>query len=179
MQSRISSSVEQITSIVNELLELSESESWDAMREVEKADIKCNDLCRSVLESMKGRGNPYVELRFSSNVDDSFTILSNAYRLRSTLNHLIDNAQKFTDMGYIDLRVERKDGQVMFSVTDTGIGVNDKDRERIFEAFYKQNDFTEGIGLGLSICRRLVASLGGTVELDPLYTSGSRFCLLF
>ena len=177
MQSRISSSVEQITSIVNELLELSESESWDAMREVEKADIKCNDLCRSVLESMKGRGNPYVELRFSSNVDDSFTILSNAYRLRSTLNHLIDNAQKFTDMGYIDLRVERKDGQVMFSVTDTGIGVNDKDRERIFEAFYKQNDFTEGIGLGLSICRRLVASLGGTVELDPLYTSGSRFVI--
>lgn len=177
MQVRISNSVMQITSVVNELLELSESESKDVLTEVEKSDIRCNDLCRSVLEAMRGKEKPYVELRFSTNVDDEFTIRSNAYRLRSTLNHLIDNAQKFTDLGHIDLRVERSGSKVLFSVTDTGVGINENDRERIFETFYKQDDFTEGIGLGLPICRRMITALGGTVELDPLYTNGSRFVI--
>lgn len=177
MQVRITENVDLITSVVNELLELSKSESESVMREVEKTDIRCNDLCRSVLESMKGSEKATVEMRFTTNVDDDFTIRSNAYRLRSTLNHLIDNAQKFTDMGHIDLRFEHKGNQALFSVTDTGVGVNEKDRDRIFETFYKQNDFKAGIGLGLPICRRLVTSLGGTVELDPVYTNGSRFVI--
>lgn len=177
MQERISENVDQITSIVNELLELSKSESEGKSSEVEKKDLRCNELCRSVLESMKGKGKPLVELRYSTNVDDDFTIHSNAYRLRSSLCHLIDNAQKFTDMGYIDLRFEHKGSQASFSVTDTGVGIEEKDRDRIFDTFYKHNDFKEGIGLGLSICRRLITSLGGTVELDPIYHNGSRFVI--
>ena len=177
MQMRISGNVNTITSIVNELLELSKSESEEMSYEVEKTDLKCNELCRSVLESMKDRGRPIVELRYNTNVDDKFTIRSNAYRLRSSLCHLIDNAQKFTDMGYIELRFERKEDKVLFSVTDTGLGISEKDHERIFETFYKQDDFKEGIGLGLPICRRLITSLGGTVAVDPIYTNGSRFVI--
>lgn len=177
MQGRIKENVDVITSVVNELLELSQSESETVMTEVEKSDIKCNELCRSVLESMKGREKPTVELRFSTNVDDTFTIRSNAYRLRSTLNHLIDNAQKFTDMGHIDLRFEHKGNEALFSVTDTGVGIDKKDRDRIFEDFYKLNNFKSGIGLGLPLCRRLIASIGGTVDLDPVYSSGSRFVI--
>ena len=177
MSERIDESVVQVTSIVNELLELSKSESEGATTEVEKADIKCNDLCRSVLESMQGREKPAVEMRFTTNVDDDFTIFSNVYRLRSILNHLIDNAQKFTDMGHIDLQFEHKGNKALFIVTDTGVGIDKKDRERIFETFAKLDDFKAGIGLGLPICRRLVTSLGGTVELDPVYINGSRFVI--
>ena len=177
MSERIDESVVQVTSIVNELLELSKSESEGATTEVEKADIKCNDLCRSVLESMQGREKPTVEMRFTTNVDDDFTIFSNVYRLRSILNHLIDNAQKFTDMGHIDLQFEHKGNKALFIVTDTGMGIDKKDRERIFETFAKLDDFKAGIGLGLTICRRLVTSLGGTVELDPVYINGSRFVI--
>ena len=177
MSERIDESVVQVTSIVNELLELSKSESEGVTPEVEKADIKCNDLCRSVLESMQGREKPTVEMRFTTNVDDDFTIFSNVYRLRSILNHLIDNAQKFTDMGHIDLQFEHKGNKALFIVTDTGMGIDKKDRERIFETFAKLDDFKAGIGLGLPICRRLVTSLGGTVELDPVYINGSRFVI--
>ena len=177
MSERIDESVVQVTSIVNELLELSKSESEGVTPEVEKADIKCNDLCRSVLESMQGREKPTVEMRFTTNVDDDFTIFSNVYRLRSILNHLIDNAQKFTDMGHIDLQFEHKGNKALFIVTDTGVGIDKKDRERIFETFAKLDDFKAGIGLGLTICRRLVTSLGGTVELDPVYINGSRFVI--
>lgn len=177
MSERIDESVVQVTSIVNELLELSKSESEGVAPEVDKADIKCNDLCRSVLESMQGREKPAVEMRFTTNVDDDFTIFSNVYRLRSILNHLIDNAQKFTDMGHIDLQFEHKGNKALFIVTDTGVGIDKKDRERIFETFAKLDDFKAGIGLGLTICRRLVTSLGGTVELDPVYINGSRFVI--
>lgn len=177
MSERIDESVVQVTSIVNELLELSKSESEGVTPEVDKADIKCNDLCRSVLESMQGREKPAVEMRFTTNVDDDFTIFSNVYRLRSILNHLIDNAQKFTDMGHIDLQFEHKGNKALFIVTDTGMGIDKKDRERIFETFAKLDDFKAGIGLGLTICRRLVTSLGGTVELDPVYINGSRFVI--
>ena len=93
------------------------------------------------------------------------------------MSHLVDNALKFTDMGFIELRVEQKGDRVLFSVSDTGIGIDTKDRERIFENFSKLDDFKEGIGLGLPISRRLIESLGGTLVLDTVYTGGSRFVI--
>ena len=167
MQKRISSNVHLITAIVNEVLELSKSESETMLSDVEKTDVNCNELCRSVLESMKGHGKSSVELRFSSNVNDDFSIRSNSYRLRRALTHLVDNALKFTDEGHVLLRFQWKGSVVVFSVSDTGIGIEEKNYDRIFENFAKLDDFKEGIGLGLPICRRLVTSLGGTIKLDP------------
>ena len=156
---------------------MSESESESHNREVEKREVKCNEFCRSVIDSMRGKGKPIVDLRFTTNVGDDFAIYSNGYRLRSALSHLVDNAQKFTDVGHIDVKVERKGDKVLFSVTDTGVGIAPEDRERIFEDFAKLDDFKEGIGLGLPISRRLITSLGGTLELDPDYTEGCRFVI--
>ena len=177
MQQRIRTNVDIITSTVNELLELSNSESEGEDVHIEKTDVKCNELCLSLIEARKYKGNPLVEIRFSSNVDDNFTVSANAYRLRSALGHLLDNAQKFTEIGHIDLMVEEKDSNVYFVVSDTGVGIDPKERERIFETFSKLDSFKEGIGLGLPLCRKLVSSMGGTVELDPLYTGGSRFVI--
>lgn len=177
MQKRISDNVGQVISIVNEVLELSVSESESHAKEVEKRDINCNEFCRSVIESMQGKGKSIVELRFTTNVGDDFAIRTNAYRLRSALVHLIDNAQKFTDVGHIDVKVQRQGEKVFFSVTDTGMGIAPADREKIFETFSKLDDFKEGIGLGLPISRRLIKSLGGTLELDPDYTEGCRFVI--
>ena len=64
---------------------------------------------------------------------------------------------------------------MVISVTDTGIGIAEDYRDRIFEVFSKGDDFKEGLGLGLPICVRMVKSLGGTLELDPAYGEGSRF----
>ena len=118
-------------------------------------------------------------LRFASNVGDDYTFHTNAYRLRSSLGHLLDNAQKFTDVGHIELKVEATGRLLVFSVTDTGVGIDVKNRETIFKEFSKLDTFKEGIGLGLPITRRLIASLGGMVELDSTYTRGSRFVITF
>ena len=69
-------------------------------------------------------------------------------------------------------------GLVRLVVEDTGIGIKPEDRDRIFGRFEKASDnFKEGIGLGLAICRRLASSISGEITLDPDYTDGSRFIL--
>jgi signal transduction histidine kinase len=66
---------------------------------------------------------------------------------------------------------------MLFIVTDTGVGIKETDMERIFETFAKIDNFKEGIGLGLPICRRMIRSLGGEVTLDTTYTDGCRFVI--
>ena len=177
MQQRISSNVNLITTTINEMLELSVSESESTVSDSEKKDVLCNELGRNALEGIKEANSKGVELRFTSNVDDRFAIRSNAYRLNVALHHLLDNAVKFTEKGYVELSIIKKDASILFCVTDTGVGIKEEDHERIFETFSKVDDFKEGIGLGLPICRRLIRSLGGDVTLDPDYSAGCRFII--
>ena len=177
MQMRISSNVEQIASIINELLELSQSESEDVIPDSEKTDVGVNDLARTIVKERKGKQQTGVELRFTTNVSDDFKIRSNSYRLKNALTHLIDNAIKFTELGHVELRCEHDGNHTRFIVTDTGCGIKEEDRERIFDTFEKGDDFKNGVGLGLPICRRLIHSLGGEVSLDTAYTNGARFII--
>jgi signal transduction histidine kinase len=177
MEVRISNNVNQITNIINEMLELSKSESETSIDEKEKQQVCCNDLGRKALEDVRGKQHSGVELRFTSEVDDAFTVHTNANRLKVALRHLLDNAAKFTDTGYVELSVAKQSDRMLFRVTDTGVGIKEEDRERIFETFSKVDDFKEGIGLGLPICRRLITSLGGEVQLDPTYSQGCRFII--
>ena len=118
-----------------------------------------------------------VELRFTTNVSDNFKIRSNTYRLKNALTHLMDNAMKFTELGHVELRCEHNGDRIRFIVTDTGCGIKEEDRDRIFDTFQKGDDFMSGVGLGLPICRRLIHSLGGEVSLDETYTNGARFII--
>ena len=177
MEKRISSNVNQITNIIIEMLELSKSESEDSVSDSEKKDVLCNELGRSVLKEFRGKNHTGVELRFSSEVNDSFTIHTNAYRLNVALRHLMDNAVKFTDIGHVELSIKKEGDSILFCVADTGVGIKEEDRDRIFETFSKVDDFKEGIGLGLPISQRLIKTLGGEVKLDPTYSPGCRFVI--
>lgn len=181
MQERITNNVELITSIVDEMLELSKSESESNLRpQTEYTDVWVNQLCRGVLRSMAMKAKKGVEMRFASKLPDDFVIRTHPATVKRILYHILDNAQKFTEQGYIELRcgVDKEKHQIKLIVTDTGIGIPKEDHGRIFDLFEKGNEnFKEGIGLGLPICRRLASSIGGEVQLDDSYTEGSRFIL--
>ena len=181
MQERISTNVELITSIVNELLELSKSESESNLRPAsELTDVWVNQMCRSVLSSLVTKAQKGVETRFASKLPDDYIIRTHAGTVKRILWHILTNAQKFTEQGFIELRciLDNENHLLKLVVTDTGIGIPEEDRERIFELFEKGNgNFKEGLGLGLPICRRLASSVGGEVTLDTTYTEGSRFVL--
>ena len=100
-------------------------------------------------------------------------------RLQQILNNLLTNAAKFTSKGSIVLSYAMdKDYQNMiFSVTDTGIGIPPNNKERIFERFFKLDRDSQGAGLGLTISLLLARNLGGDLWLDTTYTTGARFLL--
>jgi signal transduction histidine kinase len=101
-------------------------------------------------------------------------------QLRMVLANLIDNAVKYSPQGgTVGVRVEEHNGGVRFSVSDQGIGVPEEERERIFDKFIRLDpEMSRGIGgtgLGLYICRELVAQMGGTIWVSANKPQGSKF----
>lgn len=179
MRKRITVNVENITAIVNELLELSQTESHRT--ETDMHDVKCNELCHSVLMTFENKVADGVEMKFRTDLDDDFTVRTHGATVWRILTHLLDNAVKFTEKGSIELYCTRHltplGRRLQISVTDTGIGISAEDRDRVFEKFSKVNDFKEGIGLGLPISRRLAQAISAELSIDPHYQDGTRFVL--
>lgn len=164
-----------ITNIVDMLIAASHMENSDKYESYE--DFPCNQLCEELIEQVKLKNPGAVTLHLQTDTPDSLVIRSNRYAVFKVLQELLNNANKFTKQGTITLHSKEDGDNVQFSVTDTGIGIAEADRERVFEQFTKLDDFTEGIGLGLTLCRRSAAVLGGDLLLDPAYTGGARFVL--
>jgi signal transduction histidine kinase len=98
--------------------------------------------------------------------------------LLKVLGELLHNANKFTREGYISIECDEKDEHhVYIAVSDTGSGIPEGEQERIFTQFTKLNDFNEGLGMGLTLSRRIARLLGGELTLDTTYHNGARFVL--
>ena len=109
---------------------------------------------------------PYPELMMTTDVA----------KLRELVDHLMQNAVKFTLKGSITLGFELIDGEhVRIWVKDTGKGIAEADKERIFERFVKVDEYIPGTGLGLSVAKSHAASLGGTIGVDSRPGEGSTF----
>ena len=171
----ISKNTELITSLVDEILELSENESTTS---IDKNDVvQVCPLLHAVQAENSEQLSEKIKITVDCMVDENFAFRSNAKVLKRVLNILIENAKKYTIAGTITLAAQLDERQLIMSVTDTGIGISEADAERIFESFVKLDDFKEGLGLGLSLCRVLVKHLGGVVSLDTTYRQGARFVI--
>ena len=94
------------------------------------------------------------------------------------LSELLHNADKFTKEGTITIGCQQLNSRFMeFYVADTGCGISPDNQERVFEPFMKVDEFSEGLGLGLPLCRRLATLLNGEIVLDTQYSGGARFLL--
>jgi len=103
-------------------------------------------------------------------------VLDNQKTHQALLNYL-SNAVKFTEAGSVTLAVSRIGGRVRFAVRDTGIGIRDEDRVKIFVEFERTESarYIEGTGLGLAITKRLIELQGGAVGFESQYGTGSVF----
>lgn len=101
-------------------------------------------------------------------------------RLTQVLTNFLNNANKFTKGGSIRLGYCCPSGmsEVHLYVEDTGIGIPHSEQKMIFERFYKRSEFSQGVGLGLSICVLIVEKMGGRIELQSEEGRGSRFTVL-
>ncbi len=137
--------------------------------------VGCNMLAHEAVETASSLVPHTVEMHLDSHVGDELTLQTNRHHLLIVLTELLVNALHFTSQGSITMRIESTDDVVNFIVEDTGPGIPLDKGDFIFEKFTKVDMFTEGLGLGLFLCRRVVMLMGGTLTLDPQYTGGSRF----
>ena len=141
--------------------------------------VNCNDLCREAAASLNLKHPDTVKLEISTNLPDNLQIETNKTYVKKILEELLYNANKFTTNGSIAISNKQLDSKhICFQISDTGPGIPFDDRDRIFNQFTKLNNFNEGLGMGLYLCRRLAILLGGTLELDITYTNGASFVLI-
>ena len=166
-----------MTNIINDLLEMSFTDSKGHYHRDEAVTV--NTVGRHSLEEKEAKNNGRLELKFASTLEDDFTIDSNFGAIERILVQLLGNALKFTEHGSVELAIRRTDdgGSIEFAITDTGIGVPEEYHEQIFEHFYKVDQFKQGMGIGLSMARKVAGKLGGTLTIDSNYTDGARFVL--
>ena len=141
-------------------------------------DINCNEICKMAAESITLRNPKAVTLRIENNIPDSLHIISDKECLLKVLSELLHNANKFTQEGVISIScVQTDDQSVSFIVSDTGPGIAEELHEHVFTQFTKLDDFNEGLGMGLTLCKKIAGLLGGHITLDAAYTKGARFVL--
>ena len=146
--------------------------------EVTKTCFSCNALCREIISSFRLTSPHMVKLSFETTLPDDFNIFSDQEKVKSILMELLDNANKFTQQGAITLSCSQPDAHIVnIKVSDTGIGISKANRQQIFTKFTKIDDFTEGVGLGLTLSKRTAKILDGDLILDPFYSEGASFIL--
>ena len=137
------------------------------------------DLIRLYQKKVEEEKDGKVVLQFSTCLSDDLTLNSDLVRIRQVLSNLLANAFKFTSHGHIEVTYQLENHSVVFKVEDTGIGVEKKNLELIFERFRQAeptyNRSFGGAGLGLSICKGLVELLGGEMGVESEFGKGSVF----
>ena len=180
MVDRMRSVTHQLAVMVDELLTFSALEDGrEAVRATDVSIVEILDAVLAIIEPLSRQ----KELRLSVDLPDRPPILyTDADKARQILVNLVGNAVKFTDRGEVALKVRRRNGELTIEVRDTGVGIRDADRPRLFQPFTQlDSGLTRrygGTGLGLYNSGRLAHLLGGRIDVTSQPGVGSTFTLV-
>ena len=169
----IESNSKLLLKLVGDILDIS---ILDSEVEIKHNAVDVNACCQASIDAAGTLFSPDTKLIFKPACDE-LIINSNYNYIVQVLDNLLSNASKFTHEGSVTLayEVKKETNQLIFTVTDTGIGIPIDEQEHVFERFVKLDNFSQGAGLGLSICRIVAERLGGFLIIDKEYTQGTRF----
>ncbi|SEG88517.1 two-component system, OmpR family, sensor histidine kinase SenX3 [Actinacidiphila yanglinensis] len=172
-----------LTSLVQEIIDLSRVQDDDAL--VDAEPVAVDDLVAEAVDRCRQPANSKQIIMATGTTPDLF-IWGNRGQLAAALGNLVENAVNYsparTRVGIAGRRISAAGGDLIeISVTDQGIGISERDRERVFERFYRvdpaRSRATGGTGLGLSIVKHVAASHGGEVTVWSAEGQGSTFTL--
>ena len=170
-----------LLNMINDLLDLAKTEAGKMRLRIESTDVE--QLCKSVLASfsqMTQQKKIKVKLKVEKKIP---SLLTDAGKVQQILYNFLSNAVKFTaERGRIEVDVSMaNDNTVRLKVSDTGCGISESDREKIFEKFRQADGSitrqSAGSGLGLTISRELATLLAGTIDMESELEKGSSFWL--
>ena len=171
----IESNNQRLTSLINEILDLSRVESGEI--QIKKEDTDINQMCENIKQLFKFRCPDSVKLEFKKPLMTA-TMKTDANRLIQVLSNLISNALKHTSMGSITygFNIIKEMKEVEFFVKDTGSGIPPEFIDNIFNTYASQDaEQQKGYGLGLALCKIIVEKLGGTIRVESTVNIGSTF----
>ncbi|NUW69834.1 TMAO reductase system sensor histidine kinase/response regulator TorS [Vibrio coralliilyticus] len=169
-----------LLAILNDVLDYSKIEAGHL--EIRPVDFNLFDMVEDVQQLLDGRAKEKdIEISTLIESDVSQFLYGDVTRISQVLTNLVGNAVKFTEQGHVDIYVTYapdQDGQVLFEVSDTGIGISQEEQETLFDAFTQAAggmNSKGGTGLGLAISKRIVEAMGGSLQLESEVGQGSRF----
>jgi len=179
----ITTSGENLLNIINDILDFSKIESGQI--QIEKIDFELSSVINTIVRLLKFKADDKgTKLTFEIDKKIPKVLVGDPYRLNQILTNLVNNAVKFTDKGSVKISVEiigQKDAEseLLFKVTDTGIGISKEGIKKLFKEFSQTESSTTrkygGTGLGLAICRNLISIMGGEIGVNSTPGKGSEF----
>jgi PAS domain S-box-containing protein len=175
----IQSSAASLLRLIDDVLDFSKIEA--GRLSLEQVPFDLHAALREIVELLRFRaGEQGTDLGLAIRPEVPEWVLGDPGRLRQVLTNLVGNAVKFTAGGTVDVEVERlADGRVRFHVRDTGIGIPQEARDRLFSLFSQADSSTSrrfgGSGLGLAISQRIVEQMGGEIGYESTPDVGSVF----
>jgi PAS domain S-box-containing protein len=175
-----------LLSLINDILDMSKIEAGKLEFDLQPINIQniANEIVQIFSEKATKKG---ISLDTSIVSSMPGFLRLDEVRIRQILLNLVSNAIKFTEKGYIQIRIRfdsytANSGKLILEVKDTGIGIPESQQEIIFEAFRQQSGQSNrkygGTGLGLAITKRLVEKMNGHIELESLQDKGSIFTVV-
>lgn len=160
--------------LVNDVLDLSRIET-DYVS-MQPSNISVKQLMDYVYHSYQVQAPKHLELRYEQG-PDNLSLYADEGRVEQVLTNFLTNSAKFTEQGHIALgwAYDKRTSEVELYVEDTGVGLSEEQQQRVFDRFYKVNDFKQGTGLGLSICKVIAEKLHGRITVSSTPGEGSRF----
>lgn len=170
------SSANHLLSLVNSLLDYHRLDAHKM--DINRVSFNPRQLFDTIYISFKPTATAKkLELNYECGEPLNHVYSGDPFRIRQILENLLSNALKFTKQGSITLRAALENGQIHFSVCDTGCGISTEEQKRIFQEFTRLHNAQgqEGFGLGLAITHKLVLLLGGEIRIDSEPGKGSCF----
>lgn len=163
---------ERLLSLINEILDMSKIEA--GMLELSSKPVNMRVLCGELLNANLFRCPGNVIFSFDGSSPNLVT-RTDPNRLFQVFANLITNAFKFTDSGRVTFGYRLDGPNIVCYVEDTGSGIETDKQDKIFDRFVKGNDFAQGTGLGLPICKVLIEKMGGRIGVESAIGRGTKF----
>ncbi len=170
---------ERLYVLINDILQLSEIETKQIDSNIEVHNVK--SILDEIVSVLTVAANK-KKILLSYEVDENITIKANRDRIKQMLINLVDNGIKYgSENGYVNVNVIKRDGKIIFTIKDSGIGIAEEHIPRIFERFYRVDKGRSrnmgGTGLGLSIVKHIVNLYNGNISIKSEVGKGSEFII--
>ncbi len=179
VMTRATTSVDRLTNLINDVLDLNRIETGRIV--LEKSDIPFKALVENIINENQPAADQ-KQITLTANLGEEVNLHIDGSKIERVVGELISNAIKYTpDCGTVDVGLSLEDNVVSLTVKDSGIGMTAEECKKIWERFYRTSasqKFAKGSGLGLSIAKELVELHGGTLTVESKKGEGTTFTLI-